>query len=132
MGDLFMFKDSSGPLMYINSVQTPNNQKFGQQVYDSRNPIKIKSKELREEKNSDSLEGEKNKVILLSNEELNLIKKIIDLKTKDSFVKCEFYTDNNEMFVGVPISLNEGTLVIENEGVIEEINLFEVTKFFII
>lgn len=131
MGDLFMFKDNSGPLMYINSVQTPNNQKFGQQVYDSRNPIKIKSKELGEEKNSDSLEGEKNKEIQLSNEELNLLMKIIDLKMRDSSVKCEFYA-NNKVFVGVPISLNEGILVIENEGVVEEIDLFEVTKIFIV
>lgn len=122
-----MFKDNNGPLMYINSVQTPNNQKFGQQVFDSRNPIKIK-KETREEKGRNSLERK----IKLSEEEISLLNKIITLKTNDSSVKCEFYCENlDKVFIGIPISLEDQTLLIENEGIIEELDLYEVTNFLI-
>ena len=112
-----MFNDNSGPLMFINSVQTSNNNKSGQQVYDSRNPIKVIKKEEKKE-------------ILLKEEEINLMKKIITLSDKDLKVNCEFFC-NDKVFVGVPILINENTLKIENEGVVDEIELFDVIKFMI-
>ena len=109
--------------MFINSVQTSNNTKSGQQVYDSRNPIKVIKKEEKKE-------------ILLKEEEINLMKKIITLSDKDLKVNCEFFC-NDKVFVGVPISITENTLKIEcidreNEGIVEEIELFDVKKFLIL
>lgn len=105
--------------MFINSVQTSNNNKTGQQVYDSRNPIKVIKKEEREKK------------IMLSEEEIILLTKIITLSNKDLKINCEFYC-NDKVFVGVPISINDNTLQIKTEELVVDVELFDVAKFLIV
>lgn len=127
----FMFKDNSGPLMYINSVQTPNNQKFGQQVYDSRNPVKIIKNDLKDAKNH-----EENDIITLREEEITLLEKITILNQKDLSVFCKFYCNGNDdisnlIFIGAPIKLDDTFVIIANDGLETELKLSGIKMFLI-
>ena len=128
----FMFKDNSGPLMYINSVQTPNNQKFGQQVYDSRNPVKIIKNDLK-----DSKDDEKKEIITLRKEEITLLEKIIILNQKDLSVYCKFYCNgsdeinDNLITIVAPIKLDDAFVTIINDGLVTERKLSGIKMFLI-
>ena len=113
-----MLKNNDGPLMFINSVQTKNEGKKGQQVYDSRNPVKIEKKE------------EPKKELKLNDEEISLLMKVISLKSNDNKFNCEFYC-GDVLYSGVPKEIDGTNLIIVNHGEEQKIDLFEIEKFLI-